>query len=217
MNPKRSKAGNAAFGLVELLAIVAVVIILGVVFLPVVAGCGGHHGKAPRIKCVNNLKNVGLAFRIFATDNNDLFPPGLMVSNGVDLTSIDIVSVYKSLSNELSTPKLLHCSADKQRKPAENFTDFTSEDISYFVSLSADETQPQIFLAGDRNLQINGTPVKPGLLVLTTNAALGWTKEIHNEQGNVAMADGSVQQMSSSRLKAAVPDQRIGTNYIVVP
>ena len=65
--------------MVELLAIVAVVIILGVVFLPVVAGCGGSNRKAPRIKCVSNLKNIGLAFRIFATDNNDLFPSGLLL------------------------------------------------------------------------------------------------------------------------------------------
>ena len=217
MHPNRRRTEEGAFGMVELLAIVAVVIILGVVFLPVVAGCGGSNRKAPRIKCVSNLKNIGLAFRIFATDNNDLFPSGLMVSNGMEITSIDLLSVYKSISNELSTPKLLHCAADIRRKPAVNFTDFTSEDISYFVNLSADEKRPQTFLAGDRNIQTNGVAVKSGLLVLTTNLPLAWTKEMHNEQGNVLMGDGSVQQMSSSRLKAAVSDQEVGTNYIVIP
>lgn len=216
MNLESRRGGEGALSMVELLAITAVVILLVVIFLPAVAGCDGHR-KAPRIKCINNLKNVGLAFRIFATDNNDLFPAALMVSNGVDITSIDIPSVYKSLSNELSTPKLLHCSADKQRRAAENFTDFTSDDVSYFLNLSADETRPGTFLAGDRNLELNGKPVPPGLLILSRNTALGFTKEIHNRQGNIVMGDGSVQQMSSSRLAAAIPQQENATNVFVIP
>ena len=71
MHPNRRRTEEGAFGMVELLAIVAVVIILGVVFLPVVAGCGGSNRKAPRIKCVSNLKNIGLAFRI--NDSNTKF------------------------------------------------------------------------------------------------------------------------------------------------
>ena len=30
--------------------------------------------KATRIKCVNNLKQAGLAFRVFANDNDDRYP-----------------------------------------------------------------------------------------------------------------------------------------------
>lgn len=216
MKPISRRTSNAAFGMVELLAITAVVILLAIIFLPALAGCGGGR-KGPNIKCINNLKNVALAFRIFATDNNDQFPPALMVSNGVAVTSIDILSVYKSLTNELSTPKLLHCSADTQRKFAQSFSDFTSDDISYFVNLTADETRPATFLAGDRNLELNGKQVPPGLLVLSSNAPLGFTQAIHNRQGNIAMGDGSVQQMTSSRLAAAIPRQDSATNYLVIP
>ena len=81
-----------------------------------------------------------------------------------------------------------------------------------------DETTPQIFLGGDRNLATKGVAVGSGLFGLTTNGAeLSWTKEMHNEQGNVLMGDGSVQQMSSSRLRSSVREQELGTNWVVVP
>jgi prepilin-type processing-associated H-X9-DG protein len=219
MNPRSRRVGEAAFGMVEVLAILAVAILLFFLFMPALYSCGGYR-KAPRIQCVNNLKNIGLAFRIFATDNNDQFPPALMVSNGLELTSIDILSVYLSLTNELSTPRILHCPADIQRKRADNFSDFTSDEISYFVNLSADETRPYTFLAGDRNLELNGKPIPPGLLILATNSTiktLGFTKDMHNGQGNIVMGDGSVQQMSSSRLRSEFPRQDSATNYLVIP
>ena len=76
---------------------------------------------------------------------------------------------------------------------------------------------PQVILGGDRNLATNGVAVGSGFFAMATNAEVGWTKEMHVEQGNVVMSDGSVQQMSSSRLKASLKDQDIATNYIVIP
>jgi len=52
--------------------------------------------KAASIACINNLKQIGLAFRIWANDNNGWFPPSL-----------------NSLSNELSVASTLCCRLDK--------------------------------------------------------------------------------------------------------
>jgi prepilin-type processing-associated H-X9-DG protein len=40
---------------------------------------------------------------------------------------------------------------------------------------------------------------------------------MHNGQGNIVMGDGSVQQMSSSRLRSEFPRQDSATNYLVIP
>ena len=208
------RAGAHAFGMVEVLAIITVVVVLGWLLMPRMTNCGA---SATRIKCVNNLKNIGLAFRIFATDNDDMFPAEVMVSNGVERLSIDIASLYGFISNELSTPKILLCPEDKKKKEAASFATFSAKNISYFASLSAKGTTPTAFLAGDRNLTTNGIPVSPGLLTLRTNVVIRWTEELHKGQGNVVMGDGSVQQMSSSRLKSAVKEQDFGTNYLVFP
>jgi Tfp pilus assembly protein PilE len=101
MRTHSSRRSREGLSLTELIVLVAVIGVLDVVFLPYFAR---PKVNSTRIKCVSNLKNVGLAFRIFATDNNDLFPPALMMSNGVEMAKIDALSVFRTLSNELSTP-----------------------------------------------------------------------------------------------------------------
>jgi hypothetical protein len=209
------RRGRAGLSLVELMVLLGVMTLVAIVFLPYLAG---RHRPASRIKCVNNLKNVGLAFRIFATDNNDLFPGQVMASNGVDLANMNVVKVLASFSNELSTPKILICPKDEKREEAKNFASLTAKNISYFASLSASETNPVMWLAGDRNFLVNGK-VMTGLLELTTNTPLAWSKEMHVEQGDICMADGSVQQFSNSRLAQSLRsnEQEVGTNYLSIP
>jgi hypothetical protein len=115
------------------------------------------------------------------------------------------LQIFSLLTNELSSPRLLYCPDDKKRHAAGSFTNFTLRNISYFANLTLTEDRPQGFLAGDRNIETNSVPVS-GKLVLSTSTPVGWSKEMHHEQGNIAMGDGSVQQMSSSRLKQAVRD-----------
>ena len=194
---------------------VAVVVVLATVFMRSVP-TDRDRGKAGRIKCVNNLKNVGLAFRIFATDNGDRFPGSLVMSNALDLASINVEWVYGLISNELSTPKILSCPVDRDRQATESFATFSATNVSYFVSLSARESDPHAFLAGDRNMQVNGK-LASRLLPLTSNDVVAWTGDIHADQGNIAMGDGSVQQMTSTQLKGSVRGLGGNTNYLVFP
>ncbi len=200
--------------IMAVVVLMLIVLIFGGMLIPAVPR---EKAKAPRIKCVNNLKNVALAFRIFATDHDGKFHGVLLASNVTDLSSIRIEDVFGAVTNEL-LPQVLHCPADRERKAAVSFGGFSLENISYFTSLTSDETRPQSFLAGDRNVLVDGK-LASRLLPLTTNVVLSWSKEMHDEQGDVAMGDGSVQQMSSRRLRESVRDalDGVATDYLVFP
>jgi hypothetical protein len=50
--------------------------------------------------------------------------------------------------------------------------------------MDADHTIPQLFLIGDRNITNGLAPVN-GLLVISPARAAGWTREMHDRQGNI--------------------------------
>ena len=121
------------------------------------------------------------------------------------------MSVWQMMSNELSTPKILLCPADTRPYCATNFsTGFSDANISYFVNLDAVETYPQMILIGDDNLLVDGKPVQPGILNLWTNTTIAWTKDRHHGVGNIGMADGSAQQVTSDGLNSAVGSSTSG-------
>jgi prepilin-type processing-associated H-X9-DG protein len=203
------KTRRCGFTVLELLAVLAILIILFILIAPALPH--RHSSGSHRIKCVNNLKNVGLAFRIYATDNNDRFPWQHAGTNGaIRVDYLADPSIYlRAVSNELSTPKIVVCSNDK-REIATNWTSFSRENLSYFISADASEEFPQSFLAGDRNITNRHGRLAPGLNRLSTldGGLAGWDNTIHNNQGNVCMGDGSVQQLSTPRLREQLRNTR---------
>jgi competence protein ComGC len=218
MKPRSSNQTDHALTLVEVLAIVAVaslLLCLGVAWLI------RARQRSGSICCNCNLKQIGLSFRVWEGDHNDKYPMQTSVTNGgtMELANGSTAWVnFAVMSNELSTPKVLICPADMTRFYAANFTtDFNNGKVSYFVSLDASSDQPEIFLSGDENFAIGGVPVKSGLLELSTNMAITWTTARHKFIGNIGLADGSVQQITTTNLQLAIQSTGVATNRLALP
>jgi len=62
---------NRAFTLIELLVVIAIIAILAAILFPVFAKA---KMAAKQITCISNLKQIGTAFQMYLSDNDDSFP-----------------------------------------------------------------------------------------------------------------------------------------------
>ena len=130
----------------------------------------------------------------------------------------NVAPIFQVMSNELSTPRILLCPADADRSVANGFAfGFDNSHVSYFAGLDARDDHPSMFLSGDDNFDIGGRPIKSGVLLLATNAPVGWTAARHINQGNIGLADGSVQTTSSSFLRQMLVQTGVATNRLALP
>jgi competence protein ComGC len=207
METCRSQSSHHAFSLTELLVIVAVLALLAGLLLPALKKAKVRGGPS----CVSYLKQVGLAFQMWSSDNDDksLMQGFTNLHGNLDSLGANSAFCYfQMMSNELSAPVTVICPVDNRMR-ATNFANLRNDNVSYFVGVDANEDRPQMFLAGDRNLTISNVQLSPSLVTIKSTDSVGWSDKIHRGQGNVAVADGSVQQYTSSALQQAT---RAGTN-----
>ena len=218
MKTQRTTSHGSGFTLTELLVVICLLALVAVLLLPALAAAKRKHAT---IGCVNNLKQIGLAFRIWEGDNGDKFQMQYAATNEALMKLVSDGNAYilwQTISNELSTPRILVCPEDKQRTEAVSFTqNFSDANISYFLNLEASDAYPQMMLCGDDNITVNGVRVRPGILNLSTNSVVGWTKERHGGASNIALSDGSVQTTTSAALQAAVQSSSPLTNRLLIP
>jgi prepilin-type processing-associated H-X9-DG protein len=218
MKTQPTICGGRGFTWVELLVVICVIAVVAVLLFPALAAA---KRKQLKIGCISNLKQNGLAYRIWAGDNGDKYSMQSVLTNDAIMKLVGSGNAYilwQTTSNQLSTPKEVVCPADKERNVAASFRQgFSDANISYFLNLDASDGYPQMMLCGDDNLVVNGVRARPGILNLSTNASVGWTKERHGGTGNIALSDGSVQTVTSTALQQAVQSAGIATNRFVIP
>jgi prepilin-type N-terminal cleavage/methylation domain-containing protein len=187
-------------------------------------------GIAFRTWAINHNGNMPMAVG-FAQGGNADSDVGIRSVTAVQTTSRGVSKMFLTMSNELSTPQILFCPAEADGSVRQAATSFAPKNVgttnavpytndlncSYFIGVDASETHPRMLLTGDHNMGGNANPPtipfqlgQPAnttpFISLGTNfsANLGpaFMDNQHFKQGNVGLADGSVEWFNRSELQS---------------
>src|ERR1700677_3468952 len=201
--------------------LICVVVVVGALAAMLISTVPSARQKVARISCVDNLKEIGISFRVWENDFGAY--PMEMSTNKGGTKEYDfgpqVFRHFQAMQDYLGqSPRIVVCPADTARVAATSFTNFGNSNVSYFVGItvSAANTNGDLFLGGDRNLNDELGPLR-SVSVLTTNQQIAWGTGLHSPGGNILFSDGSVQELSTPGLETALRKPGVAPATLAVP
>lgn len=203
--------------MIEVLVMLALVVLLAVVLRGLLAS---PRTPARRIQCASQLRNCGLALRLWADDHGGKFPAQVSTNHGGSseyTNSKDTFRHFLAIGSEGADCKQLVCPMDQDRVRADSFSKLNNRNVSYFLALNSDHSNTSSVLAGDRNIAAKGQNYANGNYLIPTNQILAWGEGLHHPGGNIVFADGHVEQCDSRKLAMRMSNTGQPTNWLAFP
>jgi prepilin-type N-terminal cleavage/methylation domain-containing protein/prepilin-type processing-associated H-X9-DG protein len=192
MHPRRK-----AFTLIELLVVIAIIAVLVALLLPVLSKA---RERAITTRCLNNLKQLGIAMHMYADNHEELLPPA---GKFITWDSTNPVAWTRALLDYYSTTNVLICPALSRTDPDQMFNYFmgcravwvTTAQLGS-VRLSEIQFPTEYILSGDYNHPaFRPNDADPDNY--SQDTLFGRTSPIHNHRVNILFADWHVSTYGS--------------------
>ena len=215
------KPTASAFTRIELTVVIAITAISGGMFLP---SCSNDPQPPAPLPPTTQLKQIGLAMRLFANDHNGKLPMELSQSNGgvreifENNQADQIYRTFTILSNYLgNTPRVLVDPADEETIPATTFRSSRRGEsgqvvfdgnvhTSFGIAPGAERENARMLLAANRDIEDEVAGFRYGQDQIaplgTNNPTVHWTtNHVHPDGGYTLWGDGSVGFMNTRELR----------------
>jgi len=215
---KRSstESHSRAFTRLELIVVSATFCMLALLALPLL---GNTSMRSNQTSCLNNLRQIGIAFQAWGSDHSDNRPWFVLTNEGGTYAHPargNAYFHYTVLSNHLSPTVLIDPAETHPSKRTATTWNFSpggflslkNNALSYMFSLHTQILGATDILSADRNVQFaygSACPFGGGIPAQLFDAAYsfrGWTNGPHGIAGNMLLNDGHVEYANQPRLRA---------------
>ena len=246
MNIHFTNRRTHAFSLVEVMVVVAVIAIISAVFLSKhardrdrarrISCIGSLKITSMGLRLFANDADGAYPFQFLSRPTNSMMFGSAFKTNDPG----ELWKLIQVAQNDIASARVPICPGDRPWRPADSFltaglpgefahTNSRLNALSYFLSPDADESDPSLILMGDRYLTTDPetsserkTSFLFGQQDVSSGASLEkqvrWISTVHQGGGNAAFMDGSVQQLTTAKLREAIVNQPAGrANRIWLP
>ena len=201
-----------SFTLIELLVVIAIIAILAGLLTPAIAGA---RERARRIQCLNNLRQIGLGIKQYATDNSEMYPEHSVAA----ADDGNVNGHLRLISNMVGNAgQIFKCPSDTSKTSTNQCVSMVEANISYsYVRRLNDAAAIDTPLCFDRQVGTNGAAILDDIAVTVSYPGATWltaSAPHKNDGGNILFAGAHVTFNPS--FPATVGSATV-TNRVVTP